>query len=58
MAMEELSSGKYEGVNYVIADAESGWAVHGGDDCEVVELEEGLNIIANGGSYGRDMFFG
>jgi len=46
-AMEELHSGKYEGVNFVIADSESGWVVHGGDDIEVVELEEGLSIIGN-----------
>jgi uncharacterized protein with NRDE domain len=49
IALEELNGGnKYEGVNFVIADAESGWAVHAGDDVEVVKMEEGLNIIANG----------
>lgn len=48
IALEELNSGKYEGVNYVIADAESGWVVHHHDDTEVVKMEEGLNIIANG----------
>ena len=47
-AMEELATGKYDGVNYVIADAESAWVVHGGDDPNVVELDEGLSIIANG----------
>jgi uncharacterized protein with NRDE domain len=47
MAMEELTSNKYEGVNFIIADAESGWAVHGGDDPEVVELDDGLNIISS-----------
>ena len=47
MALEELHTNKYEGVNFVIADSESGWVVHGGDDIEVVELEEGLSIIAN-----------
>ena len=48
LAMEELNTGRFDGVNYIIADAESGWAVHGGDEVEVVKLEEGLNIIANG----------
>jgi hypothetical protein len=48
MALDELSSGKYDGVNFVIADSESGWIVHGGDDYEAVELEEGLSIISNG----------
>jgi len=48
IALEELSANKFEGVNYVIADAESGWVVHSHDDTEVVKLEEGLNLIANG----------
>jgi uncharacterized protein with NRDE domain len=47
MAMEELTANKYDGVNFIIADAESGWAVHGGDDPHVVELIDGLNIISN-----------
>lgn len=47
LALDEISTGKYNGVNFVIADAESAWAVHGGDDCEAVALEEGLSIIAN-----------
>ncbi len=47
VAMEELTANKYDGVNFVIADAESGWVVHGSDDVEVVELEEGLSIVAN-----------
>ena len=48
MALDELSSGNYEGVNFVIADAETGWVVHGGDDYEAVRLAEGLSIIGNG----------
>jgi len=47
MVMEELATNKYDGVNYVIADAESGWVVHGTDEPEVVELEDGLSIIGN-----------
>ena len=47
LGMEELLAQKYEGVNLVIADGESGWVIHGGDDPEAVELEEGLSIIAN-----------
>lgn len=46
MAMEELTANKYDGCNLIIADSESGWAVHGGDDPEVAELIEGLNIIS------------
>ena len=48
LAMEELATGSYDGVNYVIADSESGWCVHGGDDLNVVELTEGLNIVSGG----------
>jgi hypothetical protein len=47
-ALEELSTGRYDGVNYVIADGESGWVVHGCDDAEVVQLGEGLSIVSNG----------
>jgi uncharacterized protein with NRDE domain len=47
IAMEELTANKYDGINFIIADAESGWAVHGGDDPYVSELEEGLNLISN-----------
>jgi hypothetical protein len=47
-AMDELLTGKYEGVNYVIADPESAWVVHGGDEVNATELDEGLNILANG----------
>ncbi len=47
-ALDELASGNYDGVNFVVADSESGWVIHGGDDYEVVPLEEGLNIISNG----------
>jgi len=47
-AQEELLTGKYDGVNFVIADQESAWVVHGGDDVNVVELDQGLSIIANG----------
>jgi hypothetical protein len=47
-AMDELLTGKYDGVNYVIADGESAWAVHGGDEPNASELDEGLSVIANG----------
>jgi hypothetical protein len=44
--MDELHTGKYNGANFVCADAESGWAIHGGDEINAVELSEGLNILA------------
>lgn len=46
-AMEELHTGHYDGVNYVIADSESGWVVHGGNEIEAVELREGLSIVGS-----------
>lgn len=48
VALDELSSGRYNGANYVIADSESGWVVHGCDDAEAVPLEEGLSIVSDG----------
>ena len=45
--MEELHTGHYDGVNYVIADSESGWVVHGGNEIEAVELREGLSIVGS-----------
>ena len=47
VAMEELSSGRYDGANFICVDAESGWVVHSADDLNAVEMTEGLNIIAN-----------
>lgn len=47
LAMEELHSGLYRGVNIVIADAESGWVVHGGNEINACELEQGLSIVTN-----------
>jgi hypothetical protein len=48
MAMEELSTGKYDGANFVCVDPDSGWCVHSADELDAVEMVEGLNIIANG----------
>lgn len=48
MAYDALSSGKYDGANYVIADVNYGAVVQGDDNVEIVDLEDGLNIIANG----------
>jgi len=45
-AMEELVTNAYEGVNLILADSESGWAIHGWDDIDCVELQEGLSIIS------------
>ena len=47
LALKELATGRYSGVNYICADRESGWVVHGGDRLEAVELESGLTIIAD-----------
>jgi len=47
LAMDELGTKRYDGVNFVCVDADSGWVVHGGDEAEVVELQEGLSVIGN-----------
>src|SRR5215213_6940274 len=39
MAIEELTANKYDCVNFIIADSESGWTVHGGDDANVTDLD-------------------
>jgi hypothetical protein len=48
MCLEEVSTGNYNGANYVIADYESAWCVHANDDYEVVQLQPGLSIVAGG----------
>ena len=48
LAMNELGTNKYEGVNLIVADGDNGWIVHGGDNHQVVALREGLSIITNG----------
>lgn len=47
MALEELSTGQYEGVNFLCADFDNGWVVHGGEEIETMELEPGLTILSN-----------
>ncbi len=47
LAMEELHTGLYGGVNYVVADPESGWVIHSGNETDVCELERGLSIVAD-----------
>jgi len=47
LAMDELGGGHYLGANFVIADAQSGWVVHGGEDVECCELENGLTIVGS-----------
>ncbi|MCA9128129.1 MAG: NRDE family protein [Planctomycetales bacterium] len=46
-AMEEMLNERYESLNLVVCDAESGWVIHADQDPEVVPLEDGLNIIGN-----------
>ncbi|MBL8888533.1 MAG: NRDE family protein [Planctomycetaceae bacterium] len=47
MAVAQLHTDQYDGVNLVVADSESGWVVHSSTQTEVVELNPGLNIIGN-----------
>lgn len=46
-AMEELTNHRYEGLNMIVCDAESGWVVHSDQEQEVLPLEEGLNIVGS-----------
>ena len=50
VALEELHSDLYGGVNFVVADPESGWVIHAGNDTNVCELDKGLCIVGD-----RDM---
>ncbi len=45
LAMEELHGNQYDGANFVVADSESGWVIHAGNDINVVPLQEGLSIV-------------
>lgn len=47
LCLDQVSSGKFNGANFVCADSESGWVIHAGDDVNTVEMQEGLNIVAN-----------
>jgi uncharacterized protein with NRDE domain len=47
LALEELDSNQYEGANFVVADAESGWVIHAGNDVNVQPLQEGLSIVGD-----------
>lgn len=48
LAYDELASGKYDGANYVVADRDSGWVLHHGDELEMLPLQEGMSIISSG----------
>jgi len=47
LAVNQLQTDQYDGVNLVIADSDSGWVVHSSTQTEVVELSPGLNIIGH-----------
>lgn len=47
LCLEEIHTGQYDGVNYVIADADAGWVVHAGNETEAMELPRGLSIIGD-----------
>ncbi|MEM9366042.1 MAG: NRDE family protein [Planctomycetota bacterium] len=44
-AQQEFAKNRYEGCNIIVADAKSGFCIHADERQEVVELQEGLNII-------------
>lgn len=48
LAVKELETGRYDGANFVCADAQSGHVIYGGDSIEAVELKPGLHLLTNG----------
>lgn len=46
MALEELETGQYDGANFVVADGDTGWCIHAGNDINVCELDQGLHIVS------------
>jgi hypothetical protein len=44
-AMAELERTRYEGCNIVIADSRDGFVVHADEKVNVVEMQQGLNIV-------------
>jgi uncharacterized protein with NRDE domain len=47
-ALRELQSGRYAGANFLCADAESGFVIHGSEQPLRLALEPGLHLITNG----------
>jgi len=47
-AAREMATGCYAGANFVCADTDFGAVVHGGNQIELIELEPGLHLLANG----------
>ena len=41
----EFAKTRYEGCNLIVADAANGYAIYADERQEVVELQDGLNII-------------
>ncbi len=46
-AARELQSGRYAGANFVCADAQNAYVIHGGETVEVVALEPGLHVLTS-----------
>lgn len=45
VCLEELHGGQYGGANFVVADSDSAWAIHAGNETDVCEIERGLSIV-------------
>lgn len=48
MALKELQTGNYAGVNYICADANHGYIVYGGAEISMQEIGPGLHMFTNG----------
>ena len=40
-------AGQYGGANFCVADPDSGWVIHAGNELNAVELEQGLCIVSD-----------
>ena len=47
LGMEELDTGQYGGANFCIADPDSGWVIHAGNELNAAELQQGLCIVSD-----------
>lgn len=46
-AMAELDKTRYEGCNIVIADSRDGYVIHADEERQIVEMQQGLNIVGS-----------
>ena len=48
MALTELETGSYAGVNFIVGDLNSAHCIYGGNKIECIDIKPGLHIFSNG----------